>query len=60
MLKKWLNKLGITSSKGVFRTLASVCAGLALVPQLAPYREILIEAAGWLGSVGVVKAAASK
>lgn len=53
-----LDKLGITSSKGVFRTIASLLATAAAlpIPVLDPYREMLITLAGMFGGVGVGKA----
>lgn len=51
----------ITKSQGIKRTLASILAFAAMacsyVPALQPYQEILVQAAGWLGAVGVVHAA---
>lgn len=52
-----LDKLGITSSKGAFRTIASLLATAAAlpIPMLDPYREMLITLAGMFGGVGVAK-----
>lgn len=52
-----LEKLGITSSKGVFRTIASLLATAAAlpIPALDPFRETLITLAGLFGGVGVGK-----
>lgn len=57
-----LEKLGVTSSKGVFRTVASLLATAAALPLpfLDPYRDMLITLAGMFGGVGVGKAALLK
>lgn len=55
-----LNTLGITSSKGVFRTVASVLLMLSALPQLSEYNHALVELATWLGGLGVMKAMVSK
>lgn len=47
---------GILSSKGYFRTAASILAALALIPQLSAYAPLLQLLAGLLGGGGVAKA----
>lgn len=54
--------LGITSSKGVFRTLSAilVVAAYLPIPYLDPYRELFLQVGAILGGTGLVKAYASK
>lgn len=53
----FLDKVGITSSKGVFRTIASILATAAALPLpfLDPYRDTIIMLAGLFGGTGVGK-----
>lgn len=59
-----LSVAGITSSKGVFRTISATLAALAAVsnyyPELAPYTEILVQLAGVFGVTGIAKASAKQ
>ena len=56
--------LDIFKSKGIKRTLSATLAGLAVVlpyfPATAPYAEIVVQVAGYLGIAGVTQAALSK
>lgn len=57
-----LSRLGIISSRGVFRTLASALIVISQLPfpQLDPFREMLVQIAAFLGGAGIIKAGAAK
>lgn len=57
---KLLSKLGITTSKGVFRTIAAVLTVASQLPPLAAYSTILVELAAIIGGLGLAKAGVSK